>query len=142
MLKTYRHSYAISIDLELCKPLELYDTEKFPFEESVRKIDVYKMQVLGPEFDISYDHSGAFVYVSFNGRGKIENLALKLMPFFDFCVDLGIHTSCSSPYYMSWGDYESGAIYFETNKGHNNKAIITGISSHGDIVVNTLPWTH
>jgi hypothetical protein len=104
MLKTYRHPYATSIDLELCKPLELYDTEKFPFEESVRKIDVYKMyQFLGSGFEITYDHSGGFVYVSFGGTGKIENLALKLMPFFNFCVDLGIYISCSSPYHMSWG---------------------------------------
>ena len=142
----YRHPHAVSIDLSLTKPLSMYAKDGFISEEVVLQIDNYKKLNLTKlsTFEISYDLSGGYLYIGFDGRGKIEELALSIMPFLNFCMtELDIYISSSAPYYMSWGDYESGAIYFETNEeGDNNKAIITGISSNGDIVVSTIPWKY
>lgn len=141
----YRHPYATSFDLSLVKPLEMFASDGFISDENVAKIDDYKrefsLKLSG--VDISYDLSGGYVYVSFEGRGKIEDLALDIMPFCNFCSNLGIYISSSAPYYMSWGDYESGALFLETNKNRDdNKAIITGISCNGDIVVSKIPWQY
>jgi hypothetical protein len=141
----YRHQYATSIDISLCKPLEMYASGGILEDEIIAQIDNYKKEhfIKLSNFDISYDLSGGFVYIGFEGRGKIEDLALNLMPFFNFCAKLNVHIKSSAPYYMSWGDYESGAIFFETDEdGDNNKAIITGISVHGDIVVTKIPWQY
>lgn len=142
----YRHPYATSIDLSLCKPLSMFANGGVISDETVVQLDNYRKEncIKLSNFDISYDLSGGFIYIGFEGRGKIEDMVLNIMPFLNFCMcKLDIMISSSAPYYMSWGDYESGAIYLETNEdGDNNKAIITGISCNGDIVVNTIPWKY
>ena len=140
----YRHKFISNPDLVLHGSLELYAGDGLS-DEVVNQINEYfrlpSKELFG--FDISYDMSGGYVYIEFKGKGKIDDLALYLMPFFNLCAKLGIYISSSAPYHMSWGDYESGALFFSTDKdGDNNKAIITGISCHGDIVVNTIPWKY
>lgn len=143
----YRHPYATSIDLYLYKPLEMFANDGFS-NETVVKINNYKTEIFDKldklsNFELEYDHSGGFLYISFEGRGKIEDFALNIMPFFNFCAKLDVYISSSVPYYMVWGDYESGAIFFETSEdGDNNKAIITGISNHGDIITSKIPWKY
>lgn len=135
----------MSIDLSLKDPLMMYADGGFISDENVIKLDKYREEHSKRllNFDISYDASGGWMYIGFEGRGKIEDLALNLMPFLNFCCELDIYISSSAPYYMSWGDYESGAIFFETNEdGDDNKAIITGISNNGDVVVNKVPWQY
>jgi hypothetical protein len=117
----------------------------FLSDDTVNIINAYKEShnLELKNFNISYDLSGGYVYIAFEGRGTIENLAVNIMPFFNFCAKLGVYISSCAPYYMSWGDYESGAIFFETDKdSDNNKAIITGISLNGDIVTSRIPWEY
>ena len=141
----YRHPYARSFDLSLSQPLFLSADGDFISDEMISNIDNYKKEHSNTllNYDISYDAEAGQMFIGFEGRVKIDDLALNIMPLLNLCADLNIYISSSTPYYMSWGDYESGAIYFSTDKdGDNNKAIITGISCHGDVIVNTIPWKY
>lgn len=141
----YRHPFAMTMDLSLKESLFIH-TDGIS-DEDIAKINKYKEEnkdTLSNFYITRVDPYSLFI--DFEGRGTIENLALNLMPFLNFCAKMGIYINSSAPYYMSWGawgDYESGAIYFETNENSDdNKAIITGVSCHGDIVVSTLPWKY
>ena len=140
----YRHPHIPNPDLSLCQSLQMHAENDFLSDETIEKINNYKethQELLN--FDISYDISGGYVLIAFEGRGTIESFALNIMPFFNFCTKLNIYISSCAPYYMSWGDYESGAIFFETDKDNdNNKAIITGISLNGDIITSRIPWKY
>jgi len=141
--QNYRHKFALYPDLSLSRPLELYASDGVLTNKMVTQIDDLKRSHDLKQFDISYDYSGGYIYIGFDGKSKIEDFASTVMIILNFCVKLEIYISNSTPYYMSWGDYESGAIYFHTDKDtENNKAIITGISNNGDIVVNTIPWKY
>ena len=142
---TYRHPYATSIDLTLEQPLFLYANDDFISEEMISQIDNYQKQQKDSllNYDISYDANAGQMFIGFVGRVKIDDLALNIMPLLNFCASINIYISSSAPYHMSWGDYESGAIYFYTDKTEeSNKAIITGISCNGEVVVSTIPWKY
>ena len=138
----YRHPGAISIDLSLCKPLSLEADMGFISDGMIKQIEDYKLKHL-KNFDISYDKSGGFIYLDFEGRGTIDDLVIKIMSFLNFCAKSDVYISSCAPYHMSWGDYESGSIFFNTGRDNDdNKAVITGISCHGEVVVKTIPWQY
>jgi len=142
-LENYRHPYAIDINLQIYKPIELYAYEGFLNDEAITMIEAYQMQYSKLGFEIEYDDDAGYVYIDFEGNGKIEDMAINIMPFLNVCSKLEIYADCSCPYLMTWGDYESGAIYFETNENNDdNKVIITGISNHGDTIMKRIPWKH
>lgn len=139
-----RHKFISNPDLILHESLELHAADGLS-DEIFNQINEYKRKCSNDllNFDISYEMSGGYIYINFKGKGKIEDFALYLMPFLNLCAKLNIYISSSVPYYMSWGDYESGSLYFSTDKdGDNNKAVITGISNFGDILVISIPWQY
>lgn len=115
-MENYRHPYAVDIDLHLYKPIELYAYDGFLSDEAITMINAYKAKYSKLGFEIEYDDAGGYVYIDFEGNGKIEDMATNIMSFLNICAKLDIFADCSSPYLMNWGDYESGVIYFETDQ--------------------------
>lgn len=60
-----------------------------------------------------------------------------LIPFFKLCAEYSFHVQTSVPYMVSWGDWESGAIYISSTE----KIIkIVGVDNSGNIKMDQRKW--
>ena len=127
----------MGIDLKIYESFALYGEDLTQDQEKTLREWVTANSETFYDWNIEYAEDCIVVGLKESVRGDVQEWIEMLFPFLAECAKYEFWLTDSVPYFMAWGDSESGVIFIDSCE---KKVLIHGISNLGDISNRQIEW--